>query len=160
MYIYAVNTKQLIFTVNNFDEENTDFYCIQLRLQKEVEGCDNFTIEYPSSWLIFSLILRAKHTSEKWLRYGHCFNLARRCCIESISELHEALSFIHSKLGLVRYFHDFRVEGFNKLVIIDPRILFEFITQIIVNERIVKAHGDSDEKEDYTRRGVISKKLI
>ena len=157
--VYAENAKQLVFTVNNFDEEHTDFYAIQLRLQKEVEECDNFTIECPSSWLIFSLMLRAKHASGKLLRYGRCFDLARRCYIENISELHEALYFIHRKLGLVRYFHDLRVEGFNKLVIIDPRILFDFITRIITT-RIVECHGDSDENEGFKRRGVISKKLI
>ena len=159
--VYAVNTnlKQLIFTVNNFDEEDTDFYDIQLRLQEEVEKCKSFTAECRFSSLIFSLILRAKHTSEKLMGYSRCFNLAKRCGITNISDLHEALSFIHRNLGLVLYFHDFHMKGFDRCVIIDPHFLFEFITYII-NKKIVEVHGDSDEKEDFNKRGVISKKLI
>ena len=126
--VFAMNARQLMFTVNNFAEEQTDFYDIQLRLQKEVEECDNFAIECPSTWLIFSLILRAKHTLDNVLSYSHCFNLAKRCCIETVTELHEALSFIHTRLGLVRYFP---VEKLNKLIIIDPQILFEIITNFI-----------------------------
>ena len=155
--VYAVKTKQLIFTVNNYDQKHTDFYHIQLRLQEEVEKCDKFTVECPLSWFIFSLLLRHKSDSEQWLRYYRCVKLAKDCCIGE-SDLHEALSFIHRKLGLVRYFRNTQLKEFNGRVIIDPRILFEFITQII-NKKIVKNH-DEEELQDLYTRGVISKELI
>ena len=156
--IYAVEAKQLIFTVNNFDKEHKDFYDIQLCLQKEVE-CGKFTVECRPSWLILSLILRHISDSEKWLRYGRYVTLANECCIKSKSDLHKALTFIYEELGLVQYFHDFHMEGFDKLVVVDTLILFESITQIF-NKRIIEVHGDSDEKEDFQRRGVISKVLL
>ena len=155
--LHAIDAKQLIFTVNNFDKEYTDFYDIQLRLQKEVE-CGKFTIECRPSWLILSLVLRHISDSEKWLRYGRYVKLANECSIKSEFDQHEALRFIYDKLGLV-YFHNFHMEGLDNLVIIDPLIMFETITQIF-NKRIVEVHGDSDEKEDFKRRGVISKMLL
>ena len=152
--VYVDDTKsKLIFAVNNFDKKHTDFYCIQLRLQKEVEECDDFTIDCRFSWLVFSLILRAKHTSDKYMTYGRCFELAKRCGIQDIPDLNKALDFIHNKLGLVRYFQDFRMPleryQIEEFVVIDPHNLFEVFTQIITN-------GNPVEK-DFEKQVVISK---
>ena len=153
---FAVGTKQLMFAVNNLDKDDTDFQKIRLALQKAVERCEEFTITCPSTWLIFSLILRAKHKSNQVLSYNDCFTIARRCGISDRAELNDALFFIHTRLGLVRYFC---VKELNKLVVIDPQILFDTITKFIVNT-FVSDHAKSNEILDFQKRGIFSMNVI
>ena len=153
---FAVGTKQLIFSVNNLDEDDTDFQKIRLALQQAVERCEEFTVKCPSTWLIFSLILRAKHKSNQVLSYNDCFTIAQRCGISDRAELNDALFFIHTRLGLVRYFC---VKELNKLVVIDPQILFDTITKFIVNT-FVSDHAKSNEILDFQKRGIFSMNVI
>ena len=98
-----------------------------------------------------SLILRAKHKSDQVLTFDRCFSIARECGITDRNELNQALSFIHSKLGLVRYFN---VKDLNTLVVIDPQVLFDKITDLIVKTFTVE-NVDANEIEDFHQRGII-----
>ena len=153
---FANGTNQLIFAVNNLDKDDNDFQKIRLALQQAVERCEEFTIRCPSTWLIFSLILRAKHKASQVLSYNDCFTIARRCGISDRAELNDALFFIHTRLGLVRYFC---VKELNKLVVIDPQILFDTITKLIVNT-FVSDHAKSNEIIEFQKRGIFSMEVI
>ena len=154
---FAVGTEQLLFAVNNLDEDDTDFHKIRMALQNAVYRCEEFTIKKcPSTWLIFSLVLRAKHKSNQVLSYNDCFTIAKDCGIDERAELNKALFFIHTRLGLVRYFC---VKGLNNLVVIDPQILFNTITKLIVNT-FVSDHAKSNEILDFQKRGIFSKDVI
>ena len=98
-----------------------------------------------------SLILRAKHKSDQVLTFDKCFSIARECGISDRKELIQALSFIHSRLGLVRYFD---VKDLNTLVVIDPQVLFDKITDLIVKTFTIENVGIK-KTEDFCRRGII-----
>ena len=150
---FAQSSERLIFTVNNLSKEDNDFLKIRLAVQQAIERkhCNDFTVKCPFSWLTLSLILRAKHKSNQVLRFEECYNIAQECGISNRIELSKALSFIHSKLGLVRYFN---VEELNTLVVVDPQILFDKITDLIVNS-LSSDHAEVNEIEDC-RRGIFS----
>ena len=147
---FAKHPKQLLFAVNNLSDNDDEFQKIRSAVQITVER-DEFTIECPSSWLILSLILRAKHKSDQVLTFDKCFSIARECGISDHKELIQALSFIHSRLGLVRYFD---VKDLNTLVVIDPQILFDKITDLIVKTFTVENVGVK-KNEDFCQRGII-----
>ena len=144
----------LIFTVNNLCKDDNDFQNIRFAVQQTVEEkCHkDFTVQCPSSWLIFSLILREKHKSSRVLRLKDCFEIAQECGISSHEELTTALSFIHSRLGLVRYFDDKELDS---LVVIDPQILFDKITDLI-KETFVGKNANENEIEEFRQKGIIS----
>jgi hypothetical protein len=148
------NECRLAFTVNNLSKDDDDFQKIRFAVQQTVEEKyhKEFTVQCPSSWLIFSLILREKHKSCRVLRLGDCFNIAQECGISSYGELTTALSFIHSRLGLVRYFD---VKELDSLVVIDPEILFETITDLI-KETFVGKNADQNEIDEFCQKGIIS----
>ena len=149
---FAQYPKQLMFTVNNLSNDDEQFQKIRTAVQRTVEGKE-FTIECPSSWLILSLILRAKHKSDQVLSFDKCFSIAQECGITDRKELNQALSFIHSRLGLVRYFN---TEDLNTLVVIDPQILFDKITDLIVNTFTSdNVKVKIKEIEDFRQRGII-----
>ena len=147
---FAEHPKRLIFAVNNLSNDDDEFQKIWSAVQTTVER-DEFTIECPSSWLILSLILRAKHKSDRVLSFDKCFSIARECGISDRKELIQALSFIHSRLGLVRYFD---VKDLNSLVVIDPQVLFDKITDLIVKTFIIE-NVDAKKIEHFHQRGII-----
>ena len=147
---FAQVPERLIFTVNNLSNDDDDFQRIRSAVQQMIEK-NEFTIECPSSWLILSLILRAKHKSDQVLSYEKCYNIAQECGITDHQEFKQALSFIHSRLGLVRYFN---TNDLNTLVVIDPQILFDRITDLIV-KTFTSEYVEANEIEDFRQRGII-----
>ena len=81
----------------------------------------------PSHWLIYSLVLRQlkSHTES----YDSCFRIARDCGITDHDEHKEALHFIHTKMGIICYFPQ---DELKELVIIDTQVIFDKITELIV----------------------------
>ena len=149
---FAEAPEQLLFTVNNLSKDDDKFQKIRSAVQKTIER-NEFTIECPSSWLILSLILRAKHKSDQVLSFDKCLSIAQECGITDRKELNQALSFIHSRLGLVRYFN---TEDLNTLVVIDPQILFDKITDLIVKTFTSdNVNVKVKEIEDFCQRGII-----
>ena len=148
----------LLFTVNNLSKGDIDFQKIRFAVQQTVEErCHKeFTVRCPSSWLIFSLILREKHKSNRVLRFEDCFKIAQECGISNQEELTIALSFIHSRLGLVRYFD---VDELSSLVVVDPQILFDKITDLII-ETFSGKTATHKEIEDFRQRGIISLAVV
>ena len=155
---FAQSSKQMIFTVNNLSKDDGDFQKIRSTVQLVVEKkCyTEFTVQCPSSWLIFSLILRAKHKSNRVLKIEDCFKIAQECGISSYDELTTALSFIHSRLGLVRFFN---VEELDSLVIIDPQVLFDKITDLIV-ETFISENAEENEIQEFREKGIIPVKVM
>ena len=140
--------------MNNLCKDDDDFQNIRFAVQQTVEKKyhKDFTVRCPSSWLIFSLILREKHKLSRVLRLEDCFKIAQECGISSQEELTTALSFIHSRLGLVRYFDD---KDLDSLVVIDPQILFDKITDLI-KETFVGKNANENEIEEFHQKGIIS----
>ena len=149
---------RLIFTVNNLCKDDDDFQNIRFAVQQTIEEKypKEFTVQCPSSWLIFSLILREKHKSSRVLTLENCFKIAQECGISSQEELTTALSFIHSRLGLIRYFDD---KELNSLVVIDPQILFEKITDLI-KETFVGKNANENEIKEFRQKGIISLAVV
>ena len=161
---YAEGTDQLMFTVNNLDKDDCDFQKIRLALQRRIDRDslkDNkeekeFTITCPCSWLVFSLVLRAKHESSQVLSYNDCFTIAQSCGISKKGDFNKALLFIHHGLGLIRYFP---VEGLNEHVIIDPHLMFDTITKLII-ETFISDHASEREIKDLQKKGIFSKEAM
>ena len=91
---------QLIFTVSNFSESESDFKDIRSAVERVV-GRSEFQMTSPVHWLIFSLALRK--LKPYVVSYDLCLEIARHCGLAD-DEFDEALRFIHSKMGLIRYF--------------------------------------------------------
>ena len=149
-------TQKLMFAVNNLSTDDSEFQKIRSTVQQTVERREDFTVKCPSSWLVFSLILRAKHKSNQVLSFEECFSVAQECGISDRGELSQALTFIHLRLGLVRYFN---VEGLNELVIIDPQILFDRITDLL-KKTFTPSHAEVNQIEDFYYKGILPVEVV
>ena len=139
---------QLIFTVNNFSESDTDFISIRLALER-IASKKEFQMTPPAHWLIFSLVLRK--LKPNIISYRVAQEIAKHCGVFG-RELDEALHFIHSKLGLIRYFP---YEAVKDMVVIHPQFLFDKVTELIVDTFIFENAGKY-EADQFKHKGVFS----
>ena len=139
---------QLIFTVSNFSESDLDFKHIRVALQRVITRME-FQMTSPAHWLVFSLALRK--LNDRVISYDLCLEIARRCGLAD-NELDEALHFIHSKMGLIRYFPH---EHIKSLVFIDPQFLFDKVTELIVSTFTFEKVAPY-EMEQFRHKGIFS----
>ena len=139
---------QLIFTVNNFSESDSDFQNIRSAFERVVVR-DEIRMTSPSHWLIFSLALR--NLVSNVIRYDLCLEIARQCGLAD-DEVDDALHFIHSKMGLIRYFP---IEDVKNFVVIHPQHLFDKVTELIVNTFTFENVG-KQQVDDFKKRGIFS----
>ena len=140
---------QLIFTVDNFSESDSDFQKIRTAVERVVVR-DEFQMTCPAHWLIYSLALR--HVQSRVVSYDHCLEIAKQCGINDKKELSEALHFIHSKMGLIRYFP---YEGTKDIVVVDTQFLFDKVTDLIVNTFTFEK-SRKQQMDEFKQKGIFS----
>ena len=130
--IERVSESQLLVAVNNLSSDDAHFQRVRSLVERIADKYkSDFRVILPSTWLIFSLMIR--QLKKRVITYSDCFAIARQCGIESEGELNEALWFLNTKVGLVRHFRGEGLEDLQDIVIVDPQILFDRITRLIVN---------------------------
>ena len=142
---------QLIFTVNNLSEDDSDFKKIRSSVERVVRR-SNFKTSYPSHWLIFSLVLRQQMIKDSIISFDQCFSIAQDCGITDHEELNHALWFLHTKIGLIRHFP---TPGLRDTVIRDPQVLFDQVTHLIVKTFTFENVSERRSTE-FKKRGIFS----
>ena len=118
---------RMLLAVNNLSNDDNDFEHIRKAVERVIDQ-DDFKVRAPPQWLIFSLILR-QAVDQPVISYEQCCLLARQCGIHDREELNKALQFLSARVGLIRYFQK---SNLSEIVIRDPKILFDKITDLIV----------------------------
>ena len=95
----------------------------------EVVSTGRYSLDVPISWLSLENYIQSK--KKKILSFKMCQSLGKECGIYNASEFRAALWFLHHKLGTIRYFED--VPELSDIIITDPQVLFDTITELIVH---------------------------
>ena len=140
---------QVMFTVNNNSESDEDFKSIRSRIHDYVSKRSEFTIEYPVSYLLFSLELQHKQCSV--LSFEECESIASKYGIVG-DEVSRVLQFLHFRVGIIQYFSK---EG---LVMIKPQVLFSKVTGL-VKKTFSQEFLTREEKLDF-KNGILTTSLI
>ena len=140
---------QMMFAVNNFSQDDIAFQEIRSAVERIVERHE-FEMVSPSHWLIFSLALR--RLKAEIVSYEECFEVAKQCGIIDRKDLDEALHFIHTKMGLIRYFP---FEHIKNLVIIQPQFLYDKISELIVKTFTFEKAGKKS-ADLFKEKGIFS----
>ena len=149
--VQFASESQLIFTVNNFSEDDSDFKKIRSGVERVV--CrSQFKIHFPTHWLIFSLVLRQETIKDSIISYEQCLSIAKDCGIADHEELNHALWFLHTKIGLIRHFP---TAGLRDFVVRDPQILFDMVTKLIVNTFTFE-NADIQCSTEFEKKGVFT----
>ena len=124
------NSMRMLLTVNNLSDDDSDFESVRKAIENVIH-LDEFKVRAPPQWLIFSLVLR-QEVAQPVISYEQCRRLANECGITDEEELDKALLFLSRRVGLIRYFPKNVFKDLSKIVIRDPRILFNKISELII----------------------------
>ena len=147
--IQFASKSRMIFSVNNLDPSDSDFRTIRSAVEKTVEIGD-YQMKSPAHWMIYSLVVRQLHNRVE--SYADCFAIAKECGIKDENEFNEALHFIHTKMGLVRYFPH---QELKDIVIVNPQILFEKVTELIVETFTFENLHNRSKLEAFENMGIF-----
>ena len=146
--VQFASRERLAFTVNNLSDDDTDFEQIRSAVDRIVTKGE-FRITLPTSWLFYNLALR--RLKGRIISYENARFVAEQNGITSPEELDEVLHFLHSKLGLVRYFP---VETLKDIVVLDPQLLFDKVTELIINTFTFEKFGPRVTSE-FEKKGIF-----
>lgn len=148
--------RRMLFTVNNLSQDSEETVEIRAAIQKiggKQKGKQySFKVKIPATWLAFYLTLRKLQC--RVLSYEECFPIARKCGIEARDELDNALFFLHTRLGVVRHF---QVDGLRDIVIKDPQLIFDKITELILE---TFTFADLPGQDRFEREGFFQASFI
>ena len=149
MIVYASRDEPVV-TVNNLDPEGKDICKVRAIIEKIAED-PAFQVSVPFPMLVLSLILRG--LSDPVLSYQQCRSIADECGIKTPQEMNVALWFLHTKLGVVRYFPHIR--ELREIVIRDPQIIFDRITDLISSTFTFEMAGQYREQQ-FQQTGIFT----
>ena len=144
-----LRSNRLMFTVDNYGEGEKDFECIRSQVSEIVIGRDEFAIDYPISYLQFSLDL--ENMKKSIVSLDECVALAAQYGI-SKDQVKHLLRFLHTRIGRIKYFP---VKGLHNIVVREPQVLFNKVTDLIV-ETFSSKRLRSREFTDFKYKGIIS----
>ena len=146
---YAGRNNKVMFTVDNTSTSEEDFKVIRSSVHALIHGRNDFTIEYPINYLLFCLELQKQECSV--LSLDECKKIAAKYGIEGEEVLH-LLEFLHLRIGVIRYFDK---DGVRHIVIKEPQVLFNKVTDLIVRT-FSSGCLYTSEIEDFEKRGIMT----
>ena len=142
-------------TINNLSTDNEDAFLIRKFIARL--ACDPaFKVSVPTPWLALQLSLRA--LDDPVISYEQCTLISNNCGIHSDDELMEALWFLHTKLGVIRYFH--QIPELRDIVVCDPQIIFSKINNLIINTFTFERTQDAYVSETFRKKGIFPANIL
>ena len=150
---YADSSKgQVMFAVDNTSESDDDFKAIRSQVNSLISGREEFTIEYPITYLLFCLELQ--NLKRSVLSFEECKDMAANYGIvgDQVSHL---LQFLYLRLGVIHYYD---VDGLRHIVVKEPQVLFNKVTDLIIRTFSSKALT-TKEQRDF-RKGILAASIL
>ena len=145
--LHYASENQLMFAVDNMNGDEKELAQVRKQLENIMKTeFDDFPI--PASWLMFSIFLRKmkKHT----MSLSQCREIGDRL---NVRDTDEALWFLHHYVGSLMHFPD--VEEIKDIVICDPQVVFDSVTDLILNSFTFK-HAGKLASENFKTSGQLS----
>ena len=144
----------LCHPIDNINPAEEDVRRIQETVERIGEcykvGTGNYyTVQTPYSWLHFGIALREKKSPV--LSYEQCLEIGQQCGIPNKEGINEALEFLHSNIGTVRFFNN--DQTLRDIVITKPSILFENITRLLEDTFTFK--GGPRQHTEFQTKGIF-----
>ena len=154
LVLYADKQKgQIFFPVDNTSESDNDFKLIRSKVNTLINARKEFTIDYPISYLLLCLDLI--NVKKSIITLDEFKILAAKHGIEGHDVFH-LLHFLHLRIGIVRYYD---VDGLRDIVIIEPQVLFNTITDLVIRTFSCDALT-GQEVDEFETKGFMSSSVL
>ena len=151
---YADHDKHhVMFTVSNTSENDRDFMRIQSKVNSMICDREEFTVKFPIRYLLFCLELQKLRVSA--LTFSECKVMAANCGIEE-DQLVRLLQFLHTRVGVILHFDK---DGVRDIVIKEPQVLFNYVTNLILRTFSCEALMTAQIK-DFEKKGILTASVL
>ena len=113
-------------------------------------------LQIPASWCTLSLKLRK--SKRKLFKYDTCFQLAQECGIKNKEEFHNALWYLHHRVGIIMYYPN--VNGLEDIVITNLQLVFDRITNLITTCFTFEQLGSAAVVKEFRKNGRFSESQL
>ena len=144
-----------VLTINSLSQDDQDVSTIR-RLVEDLARDPAFTVSVPAPWL--ALLLSFRLQSRAVISYEECTQMANECGIYGDKDIKEALWFLHTKLGVIRYFH--QIPELRDIVICDPQVIFDKITDLITRTFTFEQTRNACVSKEFTQKGIFPFEVI
>ena len=136
-FVYKFSGDQLIFAIDNMKGDEAELIEVRKRLQQVIEQMfDDIKLPIPASWLMFGIFLR---------KMGKCTMSLSQCHMIgeklNLTDTKGALWFLHHCVGVLMHFPE--VDEIKDIVICNPQIVFDSVTNLILNSFKIELVRDS-----------------
>ena len=147
---YDADKNRVMFEVDNISDSDSVFEDIRSRVTDLIKGRKDFTVPFPITYLMFCLDLRAR--KECILTLDEIRQMAKVYMIIN-DEVFELLKFLHSRIGIIQYFN---VKHLNNIIVKDPQVLFDKVTELIIETFSKSGPLTTKEKKNLKEKGIFS----
>ena len=145
--LHYASENQLMFAVDNMNGDEKELAQVRKQLENIMKTeFDDFPI--PASWLMFNIFLRKM--KKRTMSLSQCREIGDRL---NVRDIDEALWFLHHYVGTLMHFPD--VEEIKDIVICDPQVVFDSVTDLILNSFTFK-HAGKLASENFKTSGQLS----
>ena len=113
-------------------------------------------LQIPASWCALSLKLRK--SKRKLFKYDTCFQLAQECGIKDKEEFHNALWYLHHRVGIIMYYPN--VKGLEDIIMTDLQLVFDRITNLITTCFTFELLGSAAVVKEFRKNGRFSESQL
>ena len=113
-------------------------------------------LQIPASWCTLSLKLRK--SKRKLFKYDTCFQLAQECGIKNKEEFHNALWYLHHRVGIIMYYPN--VKGLEDIIMTDLQLVFDRITNLITTCFTFEQLGSAAVVKEFRKNGRFSESQL
>ena len=125
--VHFASPTQMIFPVNSLSPNDPGILHLLAVLKHYALDSDEFQVTVLLKWLIFSAVLQ-QINKPVWT-YEQCFQVAETCDVNTYSEFDDALQFLHTRMGVLRYYP--MIKEHRNIVIIKPKYLAEALSNVV-----------------------------
>ena len=146
--------KKVMYLVDNTCDVDHNFQMLRSGINTYISKRNEFTIEYPISYLLFCLELQS--IKESVLSMEACEDLAAKFGIAR-SDITSLLQFLHLRVGIIQHYD---VEGLSDLIIKEPQVLFNKVTDLLVMTFLLPVSLKMSEQECFSEKGILEASVL
>ncbi len=141
--------KKVMYEVDNTCEDDPGFKRLRSDINQYIKDRDEFSVEFRVSFLLFCLELQ--NINETVLSMDQCERLAAKFNIED-REIDSLLHFLHFRVGIIQHYN---VKGISDVIIKEPHILFNKVTELILKTFLSSGSIPMSEQESFCKKGIL-----
>ena len=149
--VHFASPTQVLFPVNSLSPNDTGILHLQAILKYFALDSDEFQVTVLLKCLIFNAILQ--QTNKPVWTYEQCFQVAETCGIDTYSEFDDALQFLHTRVGVLRYFP--MIKEHRSIVIIKPDYLVAVLSNL-VTANFTEKKEDQVALNEFKKTGLLA----